>query len=143
MAGTESALIDAAAPAARPTHTASVRCGTGWSSARNASAIASTDSASDGPSALTGPVTQSTEPLVVTSPAASNAWPRVVTRRAQEYTAIVSSTPDATVSRRGASRVRNPSRSASQTSGRNTGPWLENTSRNGWRPLRIANADDA
>ena len=83
MAGTDRALIDAAAPAASPTHTASVRRGVAWSSARSAKAIASTESASDGPSALTGPVTQSTEPLVVTSPAASSAWPRVVTRRAQ------------------------------------------------------------
>ena len=83
-AGTDNALIDAAAPPARPTQTASHRRGSTWSSARSASAIASTDSAIDGPSALTGPVTQSTDPLVVTSPAASRAWPRDVTRRAHE-----------------------------------------------------------
>ena len=38
--------------------------------------------------------------------------------------------------------VRRPTRSATQTSGRNTGPWLEKMSRNGSSPLRIARADD-
>ena len=56
---------------------------------------------------------------------------------------MVSSTPEATVEHRGASSVRNPRRSAIQTSGRNTGPWLEKTSRNGKSPRRIASADDA
>src|SRR5215212_6661277 len=119
-AGTESALIDTAAPAASPIHTAVRR--RGWSRYLSASATASTENASDGPSALTGTVTHSTDPLVVTSPAASNALPRVVTWRAHAYTEIVSNTPAATDTRRGASIVRKPTRSATHTRGRNTGP---------------------
>ena len=71
-AGTDSALIDTAPPAASPTHDR-VRAGVGRRGSASANATASTDSASDGPSALTGPVTQRIEPLVVTSPAASSA----------------------------------------------------------------------
>src|SRR4029077_15200219 len=39
--------------------------------------------------------------------------------------------------------VRNPTRSATHSRGRNTGPWLEKMSRNGTSPARIASADDA
>ena len=82
-AGPASAFTDIAAPAARPTYTASASLG--WWRYRSASATASTENASAGPSAFTGPVTQSTEPLVVTKPAASRACARVVSWRAHEY----------------------------------------------------------
>ena len=54
---------------------------------------------------------------------------------------MVTSTPDATASKRGAFIVRNPTRSPSHTRGRNKGPWLENTSRNGHSPARMASAE--
>src|SRR5262245_13104361 len=116
IAGTDNALIDAAAPAARPTHSASSARGL-WSRVRSASATARTERATDGPSALTGPVTHSTDPLVVTSPAASHACVRVVIRRAHEYVATVTRTPAEMLSNRGALSVRKPKRSATHTSG--------------------------
>ena len=75
-AGTDSALIEAAAPAANPTHTTVPVAGR--TRYRSANATASSEHAMAGPSAFTGPVTHSTDPLVVTKPAASTAGPREV-----------------------------------------------------------------
>jgi hypothetical protein len=88
-----------------------------------------------------GPVTHRMLPLTVVRPAASRAPQRSVNSLAARYTASVTTTPDATPRRRGPSSVCSPTRSASQTSGRNTGPWLENTSRNGTPPWRMAIAE--
>ena len=96
-------------------------------------------SASDGPSAFTGPVTQRTEPLVVTSPAASSALPRVVdVARATRTTAIVSSTPAATASSRGRVQRAEPEQVGDPHQRQEQRPWLEKTSRNGSSPWRIA-----
>ena len=81
-------------------------------------------------------------PLVATSPAATPAASGESRRaRAADQVASTSARPEATASNRGASSVRRPRRSKSQTSGRNSGPWLENTSRNGSPPARMATAD--
>jgi hypothetical protein len=59
------------------------------------------------------------------------------------HAAMVTTIPDATLSTRGELIVRRPTRSPSQISGRNSGPWLEKTVRNGASPARIAKADAA
>jgi hypothetical protein len=133
-------LTDSAAPSSTPATTA--RRSDGERRYQSAAVTAQAASARPGPSDVSGPVTQSRLPLVATSPAASSAAP-VDSRsaRAADHEASTSAIPDATASRRGASDVRRPSRSNSQTSGRNNGPWLENTSRKGRPPWRMATAD--
>ena len=109
---------------------------------QRAAATAAVASARLGPSDVRGPVTHRTLPLVATSPAATPA-PADESRsaRAADHVASTRATAEASASRRGASNVRRPTRSDSQTSGRNSGPWLENTSRKGRPPSRMATAE--
>ena len=142
-AGTDSALIDTAPPAASPIHDRG-RAGAGRRGSASAKATASTESASDGPSAFTGPVTQRTEPLVVTSPAASSALPRVVTSARARVDRDVSEHAGrdarAAAARRGCAARRG--RRARRAAG-TPGPGWRRCRGTAARPLRIASADDA
>ncbi len=123
--GAASSFTLRVAPIARPTRTA--RTVVGLARNTNASATAVTANAIAGPSPLSDAVTHRIEPLVVAKAAASNAPPRLPTRRPIAYTATATTTPDATIARRGASSVRNPTRSASHSNGSCSGPWEEKT----------------
>jgi hypothetical protein len=121
------ALIETAAPRQAPAVSAHRR--EGERRYTRASATVAVARARAGPSAAMGAVTHSTLPVAAVSPAASTARGRSVSSRAAAYTASTRPTPEARAGSRGASRVRNPTRSNTHTSGRNRGPWLEKTSR--------------
>ena len=84
---------------------------------------------------------QRIEPLVVTSTAATIAPYRDVIRRPAAYVTTVTAAPATSGSTRGAFAVRRPTRSATYSRGRCSGPWGENSSRNGTTPSRISIAD--
>ena len=103
-----------------------------------ATATAVVANAAAGPSPVSGPVVHSRTPLTAASPAASSARPRSIVCTPIAYTASVTTMPASTGSSRGAFRCESPTRSATCTSGRKSGPCGEKMSRNGAKPSRIA-----